>query len=111
MIREPKNSELHFVCRKMDKFLSLNFDRFFINKGKSLNKSVKKFQKVDKNCPHEGWKTGNGNSTNGNNFFNFPIIILFLKYDVQKSLALLSLTTYSWSNSNGPLDSRIGGIA
>jgi hypothetical protein len=101
---------LHFVCRNMDKFLSLNFDRFFINKENSLDKSVKKFQKVGKNCPHEGWKTGDRNSTNGNNFFNFPIIILFLKYDVQKSFALLSFTTAPRSNSNRPLDSCLGGI-
>ncbi len=102
---------MHFVCRKMDKYLSLNFDRFFINKENPLDKSVKKFQKVGKNYPDEGWKTGDRNSTNRNNFFNFPIIILFLKYDVQKSFALLSFTTYPWSNSNRPLDSCLGGIA
>jgi hypothetical protein len=30
----PEIKDLHFVCRKMDKFLSLNFDRFFINAEK-----------------------------------------------------------------------------
>ena len=54
-----------------------------------LAKVAKNFREGLKIVHSKRWKTGSEKSIDGINFFYFPIIILFLKYDVQNSFALL----------------------